>query len=233
MHVLGHEIGHVLGRHTSRQVFERNALNYSANALSLAGNVASLSGGFGILGEVTWLNWFPKMLATSITIGPATELALLAPVAGIMAHSRGLEWEADRFGHQVALVAGAKNEKIYNGWGEFLGFIEKHFPTNENFMTKLKANHPSGEKRLAKINERFEKYRDNFKIESLENRLSPLIYANYKELHLKLKPQVEDWANKISSGTKGKKNQRLKNTLTSFLLPASSCVKHSLGAGGE
>ena len=237
MLVLGHEIGHVIGRHTSRQVVGQNTLNYTANAISLASSATSLSGGLGLYGQVTWINWFPKMFASSVTITPlsnaATQLAFLAPISGLMAQSRGLEWEADRLGHQVALAAGAKNVEIYKGWNEFLTFVETHFNVNETLKQKIMSDHPNGRKRLEKISTRERDYADQFQIENQENRLSKDIYQAYSAMHLRLKPQVDAWGKKVKAEADAKKSKKLQNTLTSFLLPSHQCMKHALGAAAE
>ena len=112
--ILGHEIGHVMGRHTSHTQKYNAAYNYSSTFLSLTANYAllgfSLGGGLGYLGPVTWLTWFPQSMASSmaggIIAGKTLELMFLVPAAALMKYSREHELQADRLGQEAAYQVG-------------------------------------------------------------------------------------------------------------------------------
>lgn len=45
-----------------------------------------------------------------------------------MAHSRAMEWEADRSGHQVALAVGAQQERFPDWPPQVCGYLQKQEP---------------------------------------------------------------------------------------------------------
>jgi Zn-dependent protease with chaperone function len=244
--VLGHEIGHVIARHTTRTMPLKNAVIYSSVGLGVAANLGlatfSLSGGLGYMGDVSLASWFFQAnggaIAGGLALGYALQAMFFAPVAAIMARSRQMEWEADRFGQQAALLGGAKNEKIYQGWGEFRDFIAKNMNIKDTTIRKIMASHPDSGARLKAIEDRFESgFKDNSINYNNANRLSDDFYTRYTQLHTKLKPGADAWGEKIRRRLEANKfsNEHLsaEHSVNTLLSPAGSCVHFAVGAYSE
>lgn len=192
MLVLAHELGHVVGRHGSRQVVGRKAMAYSATGFGLASGAALahfvLTGGAGYLGQVNLLNWLPKMVGSSLAGGFVTQFAgtalFFAPVAALMAHTRTLEWEADNFGQQIAFASGARSEEILKGWREFKFFAYKYFGVEEGMIAKLLADHPGMNERETKLRHDFLNLQARMSELNLKNSISREIVLEYESIHL-------------------------------------------------
>ena len=244
MLVAGHEIGHTLGRHTTRTLPMKTTTMYAAVGLGIASQIAltsaSLSGGMGYLGDVNLLNWFwqanVSAMGGGLALGYAFQGLFFAPVAAIMARSREMEWEADRFGHQAALFAGAHNDKIAEGWNEFKTFIGNMVSEKPSLYKRILSSHPDSGKRLAGINERYGKdFASRSQLIGPQNRLPDEFYRRYSAVHTKFQPGVRSWGEKTKARLEGaRKNSSeslaAEHSLQTLMSPAGSCIKSALGA---
>ncbi|MCM2277359.1 MAG: M48 family metallopeptidase [Oligoflexia bacterium] len=236
--VLGHEIGHVAARHTTKRMPYVNALNYTANgigiAVSTAAAVTSLGGGLGLLGDVTFLTWYPQAMASSLITSAAANAGMkvlfFAPLAALMAHSRGAEWQADRLGHETALAAGADQSQIHRGWGEFSSYVSRYFGVTDSAVARLMADHPDGQDRHEAIEERFSDGRyDALRPYQAANRLAPDFYAAYQRLHAEFTPGATQFGEQILR-KRGEGNPLPQEyAAASLLAPAGRCIHYALG----
>ncbi|MCM2322118.1 MAG: M48 family metalloprotease [Oligoflexia bacterium] len=236
--VLGHEIGHVAARHTTKRMPYVNALNYTANGIGIAVNTAavvtSLGGGMGLLGDVTFLTWYPQAMASSLITGAAANAGMkvltFAPIAALMAHSRGAEWQADRLGHETALAAGADQSQVHRGWGEFSDYIRRYFGVNDSAMAKVMADHPDAQDRQEAIEERYSDGRfDALRPYQAANRLSSEVYAAYQRLHAEFAPGATHFGEQILRKRGGGNPLPQEYAAASLLAPAGRCIHYALG----
>jgi Zn-dependent protease with chaperone function len=237
--VIGHEIAHVLARHTSQAMPGRKAFMYAAAGASLAAQATlgpyALSGGRGLLGEVTWLTWFPQSMALSMAGSVVTnigmEVLFWGPYAALMAHQRSFEWQADRLGHEAALATGAQPEKLGQGWLEFRDFINKYLDPDGSRSGSLLASHPNPQARFESIQSRGPKLLEQLKSYNV-NRLPDSYYQDYSELHKQFKLNTQAWGennlNKLKSGD----SRAAQFSLNSLFSPAGQCIIHALSGRG-
>jgi Zn-dependent protease with chaperone function len=245
MLVVGHEIGHVAGRHTTKFIPKANAVMYSANAVGLVANLGltafSFGGGLGFLGEVTWLSWFPQAVGGSIAGGYAASAAFqtlfFAPMAALMAHSRANERQADRFGLEVAYATGSRVEAMNKGWQEFGAFFADNFPGKESMISKIMSSHPSFDSRLDGHKKRVSQLHPELRKYNRGWRLPEGDYSLYHQYHRAYKQSLDGWVLDI----KRRQNRALAASstfrgydsadlfLSSYLSPGASCIMHALG----
>lgn len=126
--VIGHEIGHVIGRHGAERVSE-----------------ATVMSGLGELGA---------MLAQNYTNNPqalqAYKLAygVVGNAAVILPHSRRAETEADRMGIIYAARAGYDPRAAITFWQKMLA---QKGPGGGGLLEKWMSTHPPGEDRIAAL----------------------------------------------------------------------------------
>ena len=234
LYVLGHEIGHVVGRHTTRRMPAIKLYSYTANGLGtllqtgLA--VYGLGGGLGTLGEVTYLTWWPQGMVASMgggyLVGHAWEIINYAPIAGLMAYVREHEWEADRFGQQSALATGANQTNLTLGMRELMDFVNRYEDSEQNWFKKLFLSHPAWEARLKKAEERYPEFSQSLAEFGRLNRLPESLYFQYNQLHNLLKSGVMNWGERNRAVPRAGKKSPLSLSLTS---PSGKCVIHALG----
>jgi Zn-dependent protease with chaperone function len=237
--VIGHEIAHVLARHTSRAMPGRKAFMYAAAGASLAAQATlgpyALSGGRGLLGEVTWLTWFPQSMALSMAGAVVTnigmEVLFLGPYAALMAHQRSFEWQADRLGHEAALATGAQPEKLGQGWLEFRDFINKYLDPDGSRSGSLLASHPNAQARFESIQSRGSKLLQQLKPYQV-NRLPETYYRDYSELHEQFKPNTLAWGENALNKLKAGDSRAAQFSLNSLFSPAGQCIIHALSGNG-
>jgi len=235
IYVLGHELSHVMGRHSTRAMPARNIIGMTAYGLSLTSSLAlsafSLSGGMGVLGNVTYLTYLPQMAGSTVVgtyaLDYSMRLLMFAPMAGIMAHQRSLESQADRLGHQVALASGAEESAMETGWQDFTGFAEKYFGKERGFFKKILSDHPDGDRRLVDMEKRSDRFNGNLSQYAI-NRLDPKYYQEYAAVHEGLKPYVEKFGQSILDKRQTKHKEALYFD-QSLSAPASLCMYYSLG----
>lgn len=226
--VLGHEIGHVVGRHTTSTMRVYNTINPPLNVLSLATSLFSLGAGFGFAGPVTLTNWWPKTMSTSMVTGQALNLFTMGILAGLMSYSRDHERQADRFGQQTALSLGAQNQALVTGWKQFADYVNKYFQPDTGVKAKIFASHPSSQERLKSLNEHFG-HLNHLSRKYSENKSSEYLVLAYNRLHAKLHPEVEKFGQKALDEKQKGENRRHALILASFLSSFGQCAQHALG----
>lgn len=235
MLVLGHEIGHVIGRHTTKRAPLIDAYTYASMGLGISSSAFSIGGGWGYMKEVTWLSWFPQVIRTSLVTENVAKFFMFPVAAGVMAYSRSNEWQADRFGHQIALATGNKQEEMYSGWGEFLSFFNKFANREKTLLNSIFASHPDGVDRHQEIQDRFSDY--SYLVDKYsENRASQAHYDFYSTLHHKFKPLTLAFGNYLKQKLEKQQNSsnnssslHVEHIFNSFFAPGGRCVLHALG----
>jgi Zn-dependent protease with chaperone function len=244
--ILGHEIGHVMGRHTTKRTRSTTTLNYAATYVSTAASLGltalSLGGGFGLLGDVTFLSWFPQTMAVSTggsyLVNKSLQLAFFAPVVGLMMQSRGHESQSDRIGQEAAFIAGMDLEKMNQGWDEFMGFFEKNFPKKAGFKERLLRSHPGGETRLRAFQQKVQKMNALHGTFNAQNVVNPELREEYRALHALLKPLTDAYGRSLreqydaqqASAVDTPKKAKLRHFVHTMLGSQTQCVRHALGA---
>jgi Zn-dependent protease with chaperone function len=223
--VLGHEIGHVVGRHGTKRMPMINALNYTANGVSIAASVFALGAGWGNFGSVSFLNWFPKGMVLGQVQSLGLNLMVQTGVAGLMAHSRAHERQADRFGQQTAFAAGANLSAMTKGWSEFSSYIKKHLGADDDLLSRIMASHPNTEERLEGISERSADIEASLESWNKANRLPEEYYAEYRAIHESYKPASEWFGKRLQE----KKNSKSRShALSTLLTPGGMCALEAL-----
>lgn len=242
--VLGHEIGHVIGRHGSQQISGRKKFAYASTYVSAAVNIGvtglALGGGWGLMGDVNFLSWFPQSMASSTVGGfvakEALKLAFLAPAAGLMIQSRQHEAQSDRLGHEAAFTAGAEQEKMAQGWEDFTSFLDRYFQKKLNLKEWLLRDHPDNSSRLRGLAARASDLESRLGDQNKRNAISPEIREEYARLHKKLGPYIRAYGRELEkrledSSRTGKADKKLRHFMSTLVSPQSLCVRHALGGG--
>lgn len=243
--VLGHEIGHVMARHVSRRTKSTKTVNYAATFISSAVNLAlttfSLGGGLGTLGNVSFISWYPQMLASSvggsIVAQKGLELTLLAPAAGLMLQSREYESQADRLGQEAAFVAGSELEKMNRGWGEFVDFFDQNFPRKLSLREKLMQDHPDSKARLNNFQQRSTLLANLLREVNQKNPLTPELRAGYQKMYRSYRPYILAYAKQMKKNIEtteankvlSKRDKKVRHFFQTIAGPHSQCIKHALG----
>ncbi len=233
--VLGHEIGHTIGRHTTQRMPYMNAFMYTANGMGLIANLGAstfaLGGGFGYLGPVTWLTWFPQTqviaMGGGLALGEAMNLLFMGPIAGLMAYTRSNEWQADRFGQQTALATGADQQLMYNGWEEFVAYTKKYFEIPDSFLAQIFADHPNSQARLEKIESRYKDYIKTLAPYHDANTPEASEYEAYQKMHARYFLGSQAFGEYV---LKKRESEKRANDYAwqSLFSPAGKCIQYAL-----
>lgn len=237
--VLAHEISHIVGRHGTRELRTRKNYVYAATYVSTAVNLGlvglAASGGGGLLGNVTFLSWYPQAL--SILIGgnylleKSSELASLAPMAGVMLKSRDLEREADALGMEAAVKVGADPQKMTRGWEDYMAFMSRTFPKKSGIKELLLRNHPSMEERGRAFEAQAKRLQATILGDSETRQLRE---DNYHQLHRDLRIYAEAFGRMMKkrfeteTSTKHSAN-KLRHFMHTVISSHGLCVQHALG----
>lgn len=240
--VLGHEIGHVMGRHSQLREKTTMAVNYGASVVSslvnLGATAFSLGGGFGLIGNVTFLTWFPQMMASSASssyiASKGLRLAMLSSSAGLMLQSREHEWQSDRIGQEAAYIAGADPALMSRGWKQFVDFFDQNFPQKISFGERIMQGHPQSKDRLNSFEQKVARISGLSDYNRL-NAFKSTVREDYSLIHKRLKPYAQaygrelrkkyDTSRKSSSGSR-----RAQHFFQTMEGPHARCISHALGA---
>lgn len=244
--VLGHEIGHVMGRHTSKRIPAQKTVSYAASYISTAASLGltafSLGGGFGLLGDVTLLSWFPQAMASSTggsyILGKSLELAFFAPAAGLMMQSRAHESQADRLGQEAAFSSGMDIEKMNQGWAEFIGFFDTHFPHEAGLKERIMMDHPAGDTRLRAFRRKVDTMNALHGETNQKNLIDQDLRQQYARMHSLFKPYSDSYGRYLRqqydaqtvAREKKNKNPKLRHFMHTMMGAQTQCVRHALGA---
>lgn len=241
--VLGHEIGHVMGRHSHLRERTAKTVNYGASVVSslvnLGATAFSLGGGFGLIGNVTFLSWFPQTLASSVSssylANKGLRLAMLSSSAGLMLQSREHEWQSDRIGQEAAYIAGADPDRMSQGWKQFVDFFDKNFPQKKSFGQKIMEGHPQSSDRLDSFEGRVSKLAGTLSEYNRVNAFKSELQEDYSLIHSRLKPYAlaygRELRKKFEAGEKTSTgSRRAHHFIQTMQGPHSLCISHALGA---
>jgi predicted Zn-dependent protease len=207
--------------------------------MSLGVGALSLGGGWGLLGDVGILSWFPQMLATSVggsyVASESLRLAMLAPLAGLMIQSRTHEMESDHLGQEVAYIAGADPTRMAQGWEDFIGFFERNFPRRLNLHQRIMRGHPDGRARLRSFEEQSRALERAFLGPHQRNAFGEELRERYAALHRQLKPYSEAYGRalrqRFEETERGRPDPRVRHSLSTLTGPQGLCLRHALGGG--
>lgn len=244
--ILGHEIGHVMGRHTSKQSIVRKSYDYAATIISTVVNLGmtgfALGGGWGVLGNVSFISWYPQAMLASVggayLAQQGSRIASFAPVAGLMLLSRDYETEADHIGQEVAYASGAELRSMNKGWEEFVNFIDTNFPQQLGIKEKIMRDHPDSQKRLKNFEKKSVELTDRLSDLNQHNAFDENLKNDYKKIHQSFKPYSKAYGKalreklaKIQEGKSDiKKERKLQHFMHTLVGPQSRCIRHALGA---
>ncbi len=163
--VLGHEIGHVVARHTAERMYV--AKKEQSKTYVFGGIGAAIGGGLGYLAQKKLCD--PKDIACKAKfVGGGAAVGGLGGVMvqkyGFMKNSQEDELESDRVGFRYAVKTGYDKYKV----GDFyqkLAAMEKESKKGQNaamaFLSDAMSSHPSSDKRVAQAKEMQTVIKDN------------------------------------------------------------------------
>ena len=240
--VLGHEIGHVMGRHSQLRERTTTTVNYGASVVSslvnLGATAFSLGGGFGLIGNVTFLTWFPQTMASSVSssyiASKGLRLAMLSSSAGLMLQSREHEWQSDRIGQEAAYTAGADPELMSRGWKQFVDFFDENFPQKKSFGERIMQGHPQSRDRLESFTEKVARISGLSEYNQL-NAFKQEIRDDYSLIHMRLRPYAQAYGRElrkkyVASIKSSPSSRRAQHFFQTMEGPHARCISHALGA---
>lgn len=223
--VVGHEIGHVVARHTSKSIPLYKGFNFALNGISVIHNIWALQGGNKPLDGFSLLdNWYLNSIGSSIYSSIGLEAFMHIPIAGLMYYSRSNEREADELGHEIAYATGAKNKAMAEGWRRFAELHQK-LGINESFIEKLKRSHPTPESREEDLKERSSKFEHKLKTYNQTNRLSEEYYTYYSKLHNNYSQTLDEYIEEVQKKSANNNNLAMYYKFN-FSRSSMSCLGH-------
>ncbi|MHB8910743.1 MAG: M48 family metalloprotease [Syntrophales bacterium] len=155
--VIGHEVGHVVARHTAERMYAMEKEQNKTWLLAAGGGVVGAAAGFG-LGKLLCAEGDSACLAKAAVIGAVAGAGggLLVQKFKFMANSREDEMEADRIGFKLAVGAGYDKDKVGKFYERLLQ-MEKNAKKRGGGITQSLADalstHPPSEERVKQMNE--------------------------------------------------------------------------------
>lgn len=155
--VLGHEIGHVMARHTAERMYVMEKEGGKTWLYAAGGGVIGAVAGFG-LGTLICSEDDADCLAKAALLGGALGAGggLLVQKYKFMANSREDELEADRIGFRTAVRAGYDKDEVGKFYEKLLRMEktagETGYPVLKIF-TDAMSTHPPSEERVRQMNE--------------------------------------------------------------------------------
>ena len=225
--VVAHELGHLIGGHAQKRVESQRWGNFLGLLLQWAGAAYTYSGGAGTLEMGSYLS---NLFGASVIESLAQKPILSVVSAGLMSYNRSQEDEADQFGHQGALAAGAGQTSILQGWQQFMTHLQTYYPKDTGWLDALYASHSSNEKRLSELQSGFDRHAFLYN-KYFENGLSLDVHMRYAQMsnffYRKMQPYLEALLEQQDLGVK----QSFSSTslYDRFDLPVNVCVLHALG----
>ncbi|MFH1075712.1 MAG: M48 family metalloprotease [Pseudomonadota bacterium] len=155
--VIGHEVGHVMSRHTAERI-DMEQKNQTKNLLiTVAGGILGGVVGYGA-GKANCPDGDKECLAKAAAIGAAVGAggALLIQKYRFMANSREDEMEADRIGFRVATKAGYAKDEVGKFYDKLLKMEKERksrgLPIAKAFEDAF-TTHPPSEQRAIQMKE--------------------------------------------------------------------------------
>lgn len=154
--VIGHEIGHVIARHTAERMYAMEKDKNKTWLLAAGGGLVGVVAGYG-LGKILCPEDDKSCLARATMLGGAAGAGggLLVQKYRFMANSREDEMEADRIGFRLATGAGYDKDQVGKFYEKLLQ-TEKNAQKSGNLIIKSLADalstHPPSEERVQQMN---------------------------------------------------------------------------------
>lgn len=155
--VIGHEIGHVMARHTAERMYVMEKEENKTWLYTAGGGVLGAAAGFA-LGAVLCPGGDRACLAKATLIGGAVGAGggLLVQKYKFMANSREDEMEADRIGFRLAVDAGYDKDQVGKFYEKLLQTEKKAESSGSSVLKGLAdamSTHPPSEERVQQMNE--------------------------------------------------------------------------------
>lgn len=155
--VVGHEVGHVMARHTAHRIDEAQRQQSRSLLYGIGGALLGGATGYG-LSRLVCSEGDRECMRRISAYGAAAGAAggLLIQKFAFMAHSREDEMEADRIGFRVSHQAGYHKDYIGNFYERLL-VMEQEFQRDQSSLMAPLADalstHPPGRERVTQMRE--------------------------------------------------------------------------------
>lgn len=156
--VIGHEIGHIMARHTAERMDRQKKGRTKSILYSVFGGIAGGAAGYGA-GKLLCKKGDKKCLAKATLAGGAVGVggSLLIQKYRFMQNSQEDEMEADRIGFKIATKAGYSKDHVGKFYENLLKMEKQHGGNkNSGFMKSLAdamSTHPPSENRVRQMNQ--------------------------------------------------------------------------------
>ncbi|MCB9091061.1 MAG: M48 family metalloprotease [Halobacteriovoraceae bacterium] len=158
--VIGHEIGHVISRHTAERMDAAEKAQKKSWLYAVGGGLLGGVGGFA-LGKLLCQKSDPeykKCLQRAAAYGAAAGAGggLLIQKYAFMANSREDEMEADRVGFRTSVAAGYHKDHVGTFYSKLLEMEKKHKGGSNKLMASIAdamSTHPPSQERVNQMNE--------------------------------------------------------------------------------
>ncbi len=153
--VIGHEIGHVVARHTAERMYQAKKEESKSLLYGVGGGLLGAAAGFGI-GKLA-CKGDSACLAKAAAIGAGAGAAggLLVQKFAFMANSREDEMEADRIGFNVAVQGGYSKDHVGLFYSKLYKLEQARGKAGGpiSALTDALSTHPPSRERVAQMDE--------------------------------------------------------------------------------
>jgi predicted Zn-dependent protease len=153
--VIGHEVGHVVARHTAERIDAAKKAEKKSWIYGLGGGLLGGAAGFA-LGKLMCRKNDQACLQKAALYGAAAGAGggLLIQKYAFMANSREDEMEADRIGFRTSVAAGYSKKHVGLFYEKLLKMEQKHKKGQQNILASLAdamSTHPPSKERVAQM----------------------------------------------------------------------------------
>lgn len=230
--VVGHEIGHVVARHGSKSRPLFNSLNNFSAFLGLVFNAFQFQSMYKLFQSPHFISATAKTLADAQVGGYAANFTLMTAASGVMAFSRSNEYQADRFGQEVAFAAGATLEGMKDLSAGFQRFSKKMGRDSRSLSERLLASHPDWKDRQSQLNQRANEIGPSLQTANAENQIPNEMRDRYNDYHQfalrHLDAFIEDFLRKRARQTSSQQARKMLEDymFRSYSTTGSRCLLH-------
>jgi Zn-dependent protease with chaperone function len=225
MYVVGHEIGHVVGKHTTRMTPGYNALSGLATVLSFGLNAFQVGSIRELFTSTHVLSAMGKTFAQGQILSHGANFTMMAGTAAVMMHGRDNERQADRFGQETSFAAGASSEGLISGQRDMKNFINQISPP-QTFLSKIMASHPSADERIENMSTREELVKRNLGEFNAANPLPETLVNQYSAYHQWAAVYLDQFMTQQKAKSKGSANSFEQLFLNAYASKGSQCLFH-------
>jgi Zn-dependent protease with chaperone function len=191
--IVGHEVGHVVGRHTIKSGPIVGGYNSFASFLGFAFNAFQLQSTVQLLRSVHFLTETGRIFAKSQAVGETAQLTMTAMAAGLFAYTRSFEYQADRFGYEAAYASGATSEGMSSVSADFLKFLEKTSARPKSLMERLLSSHPEWKDRKEQFNSKIQNIELRLKTSNEANSIGDDLREQFQNIHGDFSKHVDSY----------------------------------------